>query len=504
MRIMLAGAQSASHFRDLTHVAQYADQPPNLLFSYYYMRKMKHDVLTKLLSGLQALDACVLLDSGAHTFFSFHGESLYHRKHIGTQASGEVRDKDKDKAYIDPEQYMLQYIEFLKAYGHYFKAYAELDIDTVVGLPRVEEWREMMLDAGLMPMPVIHESYELHYCKLAGKLWTHKDGREIREREWKKLLARFPYVGVQGGLKDSTYNAFLRESDAAGVKVHGFAMTSKKVFRRFPFYSVDSTSWLAGQQYGVTYAVQGANLRTFDKKNKHRRRNYRPQCEKYNIDFELLLADDPYAINRFNAASWMEYQTIIDNQRRNDATVKLERGEMEAPEKIEGGSEESTEIALQGASEPLVIRDIDERAYIGRACALCYIAGNCPFFEEGAQCSVPFGIPENGEVDPIPMLRDILKMSWERFNFAIAVERVNGGMLDPEVSKERSQLLALLKDIRELTSVTQEKVTIIAEGPSGPGIISTLFSGYGRKGAAGPGQTLPEGPAPIDVEYDQE
>ena len=43
------------------------------------------------------------------------------------------------------------------------------------------------------------------------------------------------------------------------IKVHGFGMTGKDILERYPFYSVDSTSWLAGAKTG--------KIKKFDKKD---------------------------------------------------------------------------------------------------------------------------------------------------------------------------------------------------------------------------------------------
>ncbi len=36
-----------------------------------------------------------------------------------------------------------------------------------------------------------------------------------------------------------------------GLKVHGFGITSFDILKQYPFYSVDSTAWLTGGQYGI-------------------------------------------------------------------------------------------------------------------------------------------------------------------------------------------------------------------------------------------------------------
>jgi hypothetical protein len=45
-------------------------------------------------------------------------------------------------------------------------------------------------------------------------------------------------------------------------KVHGFGITSPWLVKRYPFYSVDSTSWKAGGRYGDTRIYHGGKLVT--------------------------------------------------------------------------------------------------------------------------------------------------------------------------------------------------------------------------------------------------
>lgn len=66
----------------------------------------------------------------------------------------------------------------------------------------------------------------------------------------------YPYIGLGGtagtGYK-GTMEAFLdyvfrRTKDK--VRVHGLGTTSNKLLKKYPFYSVDSTSWLSFSKYG--------------------------------------------------------------------------------------------------------------------------------------------------------------------------------------------------------------------------------------------------------------
>ena len=61
------------------------------------------------------------------------------------------------------------------------------------------------------------------------------------------------YVAIEGDRKSRArlnYNKIIKPAYERGIKVHGFAMTKTSVLNTFPFYSVDSTSWLQGEMFG--------------------------------------------------------------------------------------------------------------------------------------------------------------------------------------------------------------------------------------------------------------
>lgn len=53
------------------------------------------------------------------------------------------------------------------------------------------------------------------------------------------------------------------------VKAHGFGMTSLSLVKRYPFYSVDSTSWMASARYGIVNRWEGFQLKGYQFRDKH-------------------------------------------------------------------------------------------------------------------------------------------------------------------------------------------------------------------------------------------
>jgi len=97
-----------------------------------------------------------------------------------------------------------------------------------------------MEEAGLVVLPTYHPGEELHYLKA--------------------MVERYDYIALggiaslgertkaEGWLKKSWRTIY--EMGRTDLKVHGFGMTNKELMGRFPWHSVDSTSWLAGVRFG--------------------------------------------------------------------------------------------------------------------------------------------------------------------------------------------------------------------------------------------------------------
>jgi len=72
------------------------------------------------------------------------------------------------------------------------------------------------------------------------------------------------YVAVEGDRiyrQRLNYMPIIHQAYRKKVRLHGFGCVKKRMLDRYPFYSVDSTSWKAGVQYGNLTAWQDDTLR---------------------------------------------------------------------------------------------------------------------------------------------------------------------------------------------------------------------------------------------------
>lgn len=136
------------------------------------------------------------------------------------------------KAKIDVHQYG----EWLKTGARRFTVYANLD---VIGNPEATQRNQIILEQmGLNPLPTWHIS---------------SDPKHLQE-----LVRKYDYIGIGGmvGVPRVTRDARMRvafkirEEEGKHNKFHGWGMTDFTLLKKYPFYSVDSTSWLGAFRFG--------------------------------------------------------------------------------------------------------------------------------------------------------------------------------------------------------------------------------------------------------------
>lgn len=198
-----------------------------------------------------------LLDSGAFTFFS---------------------GKHSD---VDWESYVDKYAEFINKNN--IKHFFELDIDSIVGLKKVVELRKRLENkTKKQSIPVFHLSRGID--------------------EYKKLCNDYKYIAIGcSGKHDSKWTRqhpdklkqLVMYAKSKGVDVHGLGFTSLTGLKEIPFFSVDSTAWIAGNRFGYIYKFTGDTVTKFDKKQG-----------------QMLANSKKVVINNF--VEWCKFQKYMD------------------------------------------------------------------------------------------------------------------------------------------------------------------------------------------------
>ena len=208
MRIFLAAPDSSAGYLDLS-------KHDNYLISYYYMNSDK-----KVQDFIQhAPDASILIDSGAFSAW-----------------------KKNESIKID------QYISFIKSNEKYFWNYVELDVksnDTISVKESIKQTRQnqkIMEEAGLNPLPVFHANTII------------SSEADEAKKYFNELLEKYEYIFIGGMAGENINTAKLMElcdilfklNSRYKRKFHALGQSSSDIVLRYPWYSVDSTSWLQG------------------------------------------------------------------------------------------------------------------------------------------------------------------------------------------------------------------------------------------------------------------
>lgn len=130
------------------------------------------------------------------------------------------------------------YADFLLKNPH-FTVYANVDLNESEKTIANQKALEAM---GLKPIPVFH----------------YEEWQAGKHDLFDFYIKNYSYIALGGVAGKQNSNVpimqyldycFLRTQDK--IKVHGFGMTAMYLLKRYPFYSVDSTTWLAGARYGT-------------------------------------------------------------------------------------------------------------------------------------------------------------------------------------------------------------------------------------------------------------
>ena len=132
-----------------------------------------------------------------------------------------------------------EYISFIKEHEDILEVYANLD---VIGDPEgTLKNQKYMESKGLKPLPTFHYGEPIKYLKY--------------------YLDHYDYIALGGMVPiptdklvvwlDELFSEYLCDKKGLPVvKVHGFGMTVISLMIRYPWYSVDSTSWVLTGRFG--------------------------------------------------------------------------------------------------------------------------------------------------------------------------------------------------------------------------------------------------------------
>jgi hypothetical protein len=176
----------------------------------------------------------LFLDSGAHTLYNIH--SAYKKK-----ITSGYNFYDSDEFW----EYVNTYAHFVKKNHRYFTLCANVDV--IFNPERSCNVQKYLRDRNIDVLPVVHYGTPVHWLD-----------RYVR--------MGYTYIALGGAGQEVSPLVYFQWADQIffnskykGIKFHGFAATSFPIMKRYPWTSLDSTTWITQGGYGNVYFPKWRN-----------------------------------------------------------------------------------------------------------------------------------------------------------------------------------------------------------------------------------------------------
>ena len=489
----------------------------DVLVSWWYLKDMSEGARREVLEIYRDAGVWVMIDSGAHTFF---GEYAWLDPRGGVHAkSGEaieqwLREREARGESANPKDALKEMAEYVRTYIEFIKivkkenlaaAWAELDIDPLIGMEPIREWRGWWREADLLDglIVTIHPTS----ASVAGTMARpFQGGGQSLDDADEMMSGEYGYVGINAGEEPTVYDfvfaRFLPKLRETRAKTHGWGMTTVKAMARQPWFSVDSSSWLSFGRWGLLYKWDpfkkkmesvkhgGPDPKLRDRVRREWLTQHLEEWTSTGLDPEPLLELDSHTLEMWNALQWSYLQKHYREHITNAYWLTPEQKAEKVAEKRSEGAIAVTndrgafyEAVIPGAVESeagvMVIPDgarpspfLDPKQMsVGRFCDSCVGQDKCPAYEKSATCSLTEVVPFTSPADMVDAMKMLLSAQLERVQFALLQERMAGGFLDPNVSSELERYFTLVDRVNQMGD-RRDTVTIKAKGA---GAISTIF-----------------------------
>lgn len=271
LSIFFSGVENESYLSILYDVGV-----RNFLMSYHYLNGRP---LRSVLSKYKG--AKLFVDSGAYTYTN--------------------DPKFNDYTIKQWESHIEKYLSWAEKNKEYIFGMASLDIEFIVGAEQVKEWNRKYFEPFMLRtgIPVCF-------------VWHDEEAYDT----WEQHCQRYPYVGLTAvnnqnaeSMGTSYYVNMLKVAEKYNTVVHGMGMTRTGMLTQLPFYTVDSTTWLVGLQYGEVNYWTGTKM-TRLKKDKWKGEML-GQIVSLGFDEEKLLAEDKEELIKVNVKAFLIAQNFI-------------------------------------------------------------------------------------------------------------------------------------------------------------------------------------------------
>lgn len=197
-----------------------------------------------------------------------------------------------DQAFLDSGAYTAMTLGTVINIDDYIRTIKESEVTIYAGLDVIGDWKktkeniEYMEAQGLKPIPTFHYASPIE--------------------ELKRMIEKYDYIAL-GGLVPIAMerNKFKAWCDycfgiiGTDTKIHGFGVNSYWAWQRYPWYSVDATSWVTGSKFRRIVKFKGGKLHTYQKN------------EKLNIGTMQVYSGDYSVLNQMNMEEYNKAAEFI-------------------------------------------------------------------------------------------------------------------------------------------------------------------------------------------------
>lgn len=166
------------------------------------------------------------------------------------------------------------------------------------------------LDTNDISETLLNQEYLIKNCPNCYIIPIYHFSDFFEKRDLINQFLNFPYIAIGGlvGIKGrdqekKQFLDFVFNKTKNEIRVHGLGVSGKKLLNMYPFYSVDSTSWVAPSKFGSSSTVE--DKRVLKIRNTQRSIEYRLNDEiKYFLQLEKQITN----IWKARGVEWTEFQ----------------------------------------------------------------------------------------------------------------------------------------------------------------------------------------------------
>ena len=275
MKIFLTGSKNVEELKNYANA-----NIKYVLLSYinFHNSKDKRNVYEKMWGKKKEM----ILDDNIQNILSKFNEVM-----IDSGAFSYMNGSVKKQKSRELDKFAESYGKWLRDNREYYHYFEELDLDFLVGIEKVEEYR-MYLEkcAGKQCIPVWHINRGIDY--------------------WEKMTKDYNYVAIGGMVTGEItgmekYATFLiNMAHQNNCRVHGLGYTKLRCLKYIPFDSVDSITFRMGSIVGAFFSFFDGRMFRIDP----------PELKKrYQKGSKIL----PNEYNAINLKAWKNYSDYIEN-----------------------------------------------------------------------------------------------------------------------------------------------------------------------------------------------